>query len=117
MVNLSAVTLEDEWQLVGGLGLLAAVEQVDALDVARTHLHGRAEGGVAVRKAHHGGEEAVLGEGQSAGSKSSNAWSRTQDFSAAERWSCAPLRLTCRSARPSRSRRTSSGSGCQTCRS
>lgn len=52
-----------------GPGLLAAVEQVDALDVAWTHLRGRAEGGVAVGKGHHGGEEVVLGEGQSAGGK------------------------------------------------
>lgn len=89
-VNLSAVRLEDEWQLVGGLGLLAAVEQVDALDVARTHLHGRAEGGVAVRKAHHGGEEAVLGEGQSAGSKSSKTLGAEPRTSLQQRGGAAP---------------------------
>lgn len=66
----------------------AAVEQVDALDVAAAHLRGRAEGGVAVRKGDHGGEDIVLGEGQPARGKSSNAWGRTQNL--AEKGGASP---------------------------
>lgn len=49
-----------------GGGLLPAVEQVDAVDVAPTHLRGRAEAGVGVGKSHHGGAVVVPGVGQSA---------------------------------------------------
>lgn len=77
-----------------GPALLAAVEQVDALDVAPTHLRGRAEGGVAVGEAHHGGEEVVFGEGQPAskGVHPQTLENKTPEpLCAAESWSSAPL--------------------------
>lgn len=58
------IRLEDGRWFRGGLR--PAVEQVDAVDVARTHVRSCAEAGVGVGKSHHGGAVVVPGVGQSA---------------------------------------------------
>lgn len=45
-------------------GLVAAVQQVDAVDVVPAHLLGRAKHCVGVWNGHHGGVVVVLGESQ-----------------------------------------------------
>lgn len=45
---------------------LAAVQQVEPVDVVLAHLLGRAKDGVGVGNRHHGGVDVAVGESQSA---------------------------------------------------